>query len=286
MTDILAVVDISSGGNVVSFVCNTKKSSDANYLLDIVHEFEDELNKALFSYELRPILFSDKENIAFVLPSFTASSGMYLLAVPNVSQRAVAFALENGFLGDVLVLGELAEFDRASKRMREDAKLLRDWLLGLYFCFALRGESDDRNFDEFLRLRISSIAEHVGVNTRIVSLGDVRETENFDLGLFSAFVTIMLMLAREYSRDESVLVSISEEGKRLFVSVDFSFDEQAPLYDRGMIAFKGMVERKRVLFETVEKNNTISIRISPIIEDWSLLELKVPDNDEMEFELT
>lgn len=286
MTDILAVVDISSGVNIVSFVCDTKKSFDENALLDIVQSFEADLNKALFSYESRPILLSDEENVAFVLPSFTASSGMYLLAVPNVSQKAVAYALQEGYLGDVLVLGELAEFERASKRMREEAKLLKEWLCGLCFCFSLNSENEDQSFDEFLRLRISSISEYVGVNARIVTVGNVRETENFDLGLFTAFVTVMLMLARDYSRDKSVLISIGEEEQRLFVSLDFSFDGQDPRYDRGMLAFKVMVDRKRVLFETFEKNEAISVKISPIIEDWSLLELKVPDNDEMEFELT
>lgn len=287
LTDSFAVVDITTGGNIVSFVCNPKNSFyTEDNLFDILHGFEDKLNKALFSYESRPILLGDKENIAFVLPNFTASTGMYLVAVPNVSPRSASFAIQSGSLDDILVLGELAAFTRVSKRMREEAKMLKGWLDGSYRCFALRGENDSQVFDEFLRSRISSISEYVGVNARIVTVDKVRENKNFDLGLFLAFVTVMLMFARMRSRDNSVLVSIGEDDHGIFVSVDLSFDSQVLRYDREMLVFKGMVDRKRVLFEAIEKNDSISIKISPIIEDWSLLELKVPDNEETEFELT
>lgn len=210
MTHSLAVIDISSGGNVISCIRNTKNSFDANDLIDITHRFEDKLNKLLFSYESRPILLCDKENIAVVVPSFTASTGMYILAVPNVSARAVSFALRSGMVDDALILGEFAEYTRVSKRMREEAKILRKWIDELCLCFFPPNENESAVFDEFLRSRISSISEHVGVYARIVNVGSVRETENFDLGLFSAFVTVMLILARKYSRDGAALVSIGK----------------------------------------------------------------------------
>ena len=287
LTDSFAVIDLTSGGNVVSFVCNTKNGLRKNDLLDMAHSFEDELNKALLSYESRPILLNAKENIAFVFPSFFASSGMYILAVPNVSQRAVSFAIQSGLLGDVLIFGELSQnVIRASKRTKEEATLLKNWLDGFCTCYAPRNTNDGLSFDRYLRLCIERIAEYVGVHARIVAVDNVSENEKFDVGLFSAFVTVMLMLVRIRSRDESALISIGDDEHGLFVSIDLSLDGDDARYDREMIVFKGMVDRKRVLFEAIEKDAILSVKCSPIIEDWSLLELKVPDNDEMEFELT
>jgi hypothetical protein len=285
ISDNFAIVDLSTGGRILSSVCNIKKSSEA-YGFDIMSDFEAELNKALFSYESRPILLSDKESFAFVVTGFTASSGMYLTAIPDISPRSVAFAIKNKILGDVFVLGELPEFTRVSKRMKEEAQILKEWLCSLESCFGACNENYSSVFDKLLRDRILNIARYVGVNARIVTVEELSGKENFDFGLFLAFVTVMLMLARVRSRDNFAMISIGEDSHGMFVSIDFSFDGQDPRYDRELLVFKGMADRKRVLFEAIEKDEVISVKCSPIIEDWSLLEVKVPDNEEMEFELT
>ncbi len=285
ISDSFAVADLSTGGRILASVCNIKKNSEI-YGFDITDDFKTELDQALFSYENRPILLSGKENIAFVMTGFTASSGMYLVAIPDISPRSVAFSIESGILSDVFVIGELSEYTRVSKRMKEDAQRLSEWLCTLDVCFGPRSENDSTVFDKMLRDRILNIAQYVGVNARIVAVEEVIEKENFDFGLFLAFVTVMLMLAHIRSRDNFAMISIGENDHGIFVSVDFSFDGQDPRYEREVLVFKSMADRKRVLFEAIEKNDAISIKCSPIIEDWSLLEVKVPDNEEVEFELT
>ena len=287
MTDSFAVIDLSMGGHIVLSINNTNEHSKTDeFWVRITQSFEKELNKVIFSYETRPILLSDKESVVFVVTGFTASSGMYLAAAPSVSHKAIAFAVQSDMLGDILVFGELPAFTRVSKRMREEAQLLKEWLCNLERCFGQRGENDSSVFAEMLRDRISYIARYVGVDARTVKVGQIKEKENFDFGLFVSFVTVMLMLVRGCSNDNSVMVSIGEDGHGIFVGVDFYFEDQDLRYTKEMLIFQGMASRKRLLFEAIDKNKAMSIKFSPIIEDWSLLEVKVPDNEETEFELT
>lgn len=281
--DSFAIIDIATGGNVISSVYNTKNPKDT--LFEIAKEFETEINKALFSYESRPIVLCNKENAAFVFSGFTASSGMYLIAIPNVSLRSVAFALNNELFGEVLTFGEFPEITRVSRKMREDAQRLKRWFDIFDLSFRPKTEKGSPVFHELLRSRILNISEFIGVDPRIVTVGQISESEKFDFGLFLAFVTVMLMLARKRSRD-IIMISIGEDSHGIFVNVSFSFQGQNPRYDKEILAFRGMLDRKRVFFEAFERDGSILIQCSPIIEDWSLLGLKTPDGEETEFELT
>lgn len=286
-TDGLAIVDLSTLGNVVSIISESgKRSNIEHFLFDVIPIFEDELQKKIFSYETRTILICDGESFAFIVPSFTFSSGMYILAVPSVSLRAVSFAIKSGMLGDILTLGEIPEYARVSKLARSESHTLKEWLCCFEECFGARLENDHRNSGDIIRERIMSIADFVGVDVRSVIIDDIKETEKFDFGLFTSFITVTLMQVFRRSCDKGAMIKIGSDDHGIFIKVDFKFEKYSPRYDGELVAIKGIADRKRVLFEILEESEKVSVRFFPIIEDWSLLEVKVPDEEEVEFELT
>lgn len=246
----------------------------------------NQLEEMLLLYESAPIALCLPDDIAFVIPSFMRSSGLYIAAIPSLPARSAAWAIENGLLGDIKIIGEPISCKRASVGIREQAEMLSEWLKELLECYGVIDIDTELDLSECIRMRALMIAEHMGISVRAVTVGDIRADERLDLGLFTSFMTVLLASAKLRSSDSSAVISIGEDTHGMYAQIDFLFEGQSPRYDRELVALHGIADRKRILFEVLDTDQSFSVRFSPVIEDWSLLEIKTPDGEELEFELT
>ena len=262
------------------------KCEARDFLKKVDKETINKLEDLLFAYESEPIAIFLNECAAFAVPSFMRAGGLYMIVIPNVSVKAVAFAIDNGMLGDIKVIGEPAGYKYVSGAMRKDARMLSVWLSELRDGYGIIELDGGVPLGELMRKRIQMIAEHIGISARAVTVGEIAEDERLDLALFISFVTVMLLLAKARSCDGSVAVNIGEDSHGAYVRMAFEYDGRTPRYDVEAEILHGIADKKRILFEVIEDEQIFSVRFSPIIEDWSLLEVKLPDDEELEFELT
>lgn len=287
MTDSIAAFWISMRERNVTSRSNGRfKFNARDFLKKADRETINKLEELLFAYESEPIAIFLNDEIAFAIPSFMRAGGLYMIVIPSVSAKAVAFAIDKGMLGDIKVIGEPAGYKYAGGVMRKEARMLSVWLDGIRESYGIIELDDGEPLGKLIRERIQMIAEHIGISARAVTVGEIAEDKRLDLSLLISFVTVMLSLAKARSCDSSAIVTVGEDSHGAYVRIAFEYDGRSPRYDVEAEVLHGIADKKRILFEVLDDEQIFSVRFSPVIEDWSLLEIKTPDDEELEFELT
>ena len=245
----------------------------------------DELKRLILSYETCPIVLSTSCGIAFVIPSFSWSCGLFAIYAPCVYRKAIELAISKNMLGEVRVVGKRVRRIRYSDELFGQAQALSKWLTGMTECYCAIDSRCLENISEFARTRAEKIAEHIGVRIRVLTIGSIKDDERIDMGVFTAFVTIILEFIKARFADARAVISIYENDGVMCSQIEFNADGACLQNEREILLLRSIADKNRIDFMAFSEDGVFKMRFSPVIYDWSLLGIKTPDGEDLEFEL-
>ena len=244
MTDSIAAFWILMRERTVFTRSHGKLKLEAHdFLKKADREIINKLEELLFAYESEPIAIFLNDGVAFAVPSFMRSSGLYMIAIPSVSAKAASFAIDKGMLGDIEVIGEPVSYKYAGGTIKKQAEKLSKWFCEICESYGSIEHEDGRSLGELMRVRIQMIAEHIGASAKAVTVGEISRDERLDLSLFVSFTTVMLSLAKKRSCGGSVAVTVGEVAHGAHVRISFEYEGRSPRYDIEAEVLHGIADK-------------------------------------------
>ena len=103
-----------------------------------------------------------------------------------------------------------------------------------------------------------------------------------DFPLYTAALTILLLLARRFSKDRSARIMLVTKEESPFVTVSFEpvkneLQSDNNRFTKELFEIRSVFQKLKALFYTADDGAVFSVCFSPVRTDWSLLGIKTPD---------
>ena len=243
----------------------------------------DELRAHLLSYSPLPMVVDSTWGTGVVLPWLVPSASLGVLCVPNIPRDVLIRLAKSGVCGEFVMASSTADV-RARMGKKTDAYLptFQAWIDGLRETFACMTFPEERDVREPINTALGEqmlrLSRYVGCPIAQNDHGAVMSYGDFEYPLFTAFVLMVLCLARRVAIDRSAVFSLGMTSFGGTVSVTLAKGEGQNVEDmQELITLRALAERKNMPFSYAEADSLLCIRFSPVSKDWSYLELKSPD---------
>ncbi len=279
----LYLVELSGGLSVIATAGSSRKltrGTDLSEILDF--SVSDALRKYLLSYGEKPIVIPTFIGSALIFPQVFSSSRIFGVVFFKKEKRGtlLRIASAKGFEGRVGFLEETEE-----GRIRKwDEPLAEDLNNVLNIADAIMKNAEMTVFDgapvlvEKLDSLIGILSEIVGISVELHIDEGIVADDGFDRKLFTAFALMMLSLAKSY---HALAVRVRVYQKDFGLTAAFSFESTKPLSrvtSREIAHFNAISDANNMIFECDFKDGVSEITFTPSRKDWSLLELKFPND--------
>ena len=278
------LVELSSLGlSVISATASSRKLTKGADLSDILDfTVSDALRKYLLAYGNRPVVIPTLVGSALILPQVFASSRIFGVVFFKKEKKGalLRIATSDTFEGRVGALGE-AERGRIRKW---DEPLAEDLNRVLCILDDILDRSEVSPLDgyEILEARLGSLfallSDFTGVSVELDIDATAQAGEDFDRKLFAVFALVMLQLAHSH-RASTVNVRIYQKSFGMTVAFSFKCAKQiCRMSSREIAHFNAISDANNMIFECISGDGGVEIAFTPCRKDWSLLELKFPDD--------
>ena len=272
----------------VTAALNAPKS-DPILLSSFTEEQLSEIEKYSRGYTDKPYVIETKDGIYIVIPSMYPSSTACLLLrmdmKPDVFLR-LAKEKPEFFVFSPNISSTPA---RMSKRLDGEQKIFFELCADIertFMCFERFNLSfdDDETVDGYFEQTVA-ISDFLAV-----PIADISVKKSCDgvpikssFALFSAFCTLIMMLARNEAIDRKISVSLDFLGGSVLVDMSFKTDGSISVTNETFL-WDYLASDKKMLFEYYKEDDRFCIRFQPLFIDWSYLGIKQEPNVEMTFE--
>lgn len=136
------------------------------------------------------------------------------------------------------------------------------------------------------------LSEMCGCETEITKEGKLihshleRHAAETDFALYTAALTVLLLLARRFSADRSARINISAKNESPFVMLSFDplKNEEGKQTNSGrftkeLFDIHYVFQKLKALFYVADDRDSFSVCFSPVRTDWSLLGIKNGDGE-------
>lgn len=240
-------------------------------------------------YTDKPYVIEAKKDIYIVLPSmYPSSTACLLLRIDMKPCVLLRFIKEKP---ELFILSPNIESTpaRMSKRLDAEQRIF------LELC-----EDIERTYMGLERFNISFdddetvdgyFEQTVAIsNFLAVPIADISVEKSCDgvpirssFALFSAFCTIIMMLARNEAIDRKISVALKFLGGSALVEMSFKTDGGIAVTNETFL-WDYLASDKKMLFEYYKEGDRFCVRFQPLFIDWSYLGIKQERNADMTFE--
>ena len=277
------VFDIAEGGVFIARRAVSSRRDIGKSVYDIMsREGAEEMIAHLMSHTDVLMFVKTVLGPAIVVPSLVPSCSLGVLVfdtqdtedvfrAARVNKMRAAYSRE-------LIAGRCIRNTKSSLKNAERSALL---ISRLYEVFA--GTHTDQlvsgDITSLLEERIYALSYYVGCPVSVVCDRPIVSVGDLDFSLFVVFVLISLMCARDISPLRDATVTIENNDYGLSVRINIVSEKQSKEKITPIESFRALAYRKRMLFECHWETEGIHTRFSPLSKDWSLLEVKSPDDE-------
>ena len=246
---------------------------------------DDELawvSEQLFSYEMKPILTETAEGqLLVVLPSLMPSCAALVVLVPRLDrQMTLRFLVKRSGIG--FAYGEKIAAEASGRmpgkvaRYEKELALLTEEIRALDASgIAPRVLARSRRIDAFLRKRVATISKMTGCSAELGARCEIKDSECFDFGMFTHFLTVSFLLCRTAALDRCASVDLADDGN---VTVRFLCDKEVlDAASWELQTIEGLAEERLMHFGLELCDGTLCLSLKPRRVDVSYLGLKAKD---------
>jgi hypothetical protein len=136
------------------------------------------------------------------------------------------------------------------------------------------------------------LSEMCGCATEITKEGKLmhssleRPAAETDFALYTAALTVLLLLARRFSADRSARISLCAKNESPFVTVSFDplqneegRQTNSGRFTKELFDIHSVFQKLKALFYVADDRDSFSVCFSPVRTDWSLLGIKNGDSE-------
>ena len=134
------------------------------------------------------------------------------------------------------------------------------------------------------------ISEMCGCEAEITKEGKLtrsftdRCAAEIDFALYTAALTVLLLIARHFCADRSARINICTKDESPFVTVSFEplpnekgQQTDSDRFTKELFDIRSVFQKLKALFYTADEGKNFSVCFSPVRADWSLLGIKTED---------
>lgn len=216
----LWVVDMRGDKRIVACRSPWERRSVGRCLSEFLSSEEiARVSSTLFSYEMKPILTETAEgNLWIVLPSLMPSCTAAIVLIPMLDRKmtlrfltkrsGISFACSESLAAEAA--GRMP--GKVTKHEAELALLLKEIRAFDFHGLAPSVLDKERRIDGFLRRRIEAISRWTGCSAEVEPLGEIKNSECFDFGMFTHFLMTSFLLCRVAALDRCATVGWKKDA--------------------------------------------------------------------------
>ncbi len=257
-------------------------------LADFTDSQISELEEYLCSYTEKPYVIEADGNIYVVIPSMYPSSTYCLLLRMDIEPRTfLRFVRERA---DFFIVSKNVQTEPARMSKRLDAKraeffklctdIERTFMHLERFNLSFNDEETIEGYCE----QVKELSEFLGVpidNFSVSYDGEILSNQN-SFALFTAFCTLVMMLAKNEAAERKINMEISFSEGVVTVSTSFKLLTKIKITNETFL-WEYLAANRKMLFECYNEGDIFFATFQPMFFDWSYLEIKQNRNDESFF---
>ena len=273
-----------------------KKHPQGSSLSDIFDaESQADIRKYLVSFVTKPLLCLSDLGPAIVFNFLYHSTLTVITSLPEIDiNTALDYAAEK----DAFIVA-----DSLKKRVSYNEKnadrskyFILDKILESTHTPLLRAATflplSSKDILDDMLTQTKMLSEMCGCEVEITKEGTLthsssdRSAAETDLALYTAALTVLLLLARRFSADRRARISLCVKNESPFVTVSFDplpngkvQQTNSGRFTKELFDIHSVFQKLKALFYVTDDQNSFSVCFSPVRTDWSLLGIKNGDGE-------
>ncbi len=274
------VYDLDQAGKLIFCCASEHRRKRAEPLFaSLEEEDRGEWYEYLKSYQMLPAVAECCLGTVLVLPYLMPSASLAMVVVPDLKKSDfIKLALRDPrapiLLGKGLRSASLGRLHDAEGELTRAYEELMDMIERCYGHAEFGAHSVPCEIGGVLADRVEFLSRFLGfpiswrVRTKVINYGEVDE------GLFLAYVTVILTMAKQDPTLKQAVFSLEERSYGCSVSVMLNGMKRGKKHPEDLFWMDHLASKKRVLFELTPLPNGLFLKFSPMSMDWSYLGLK------------
>lgn len=274
------VYDLDHAGKLVFCSASAYRREMAENLFDTFEEEErQEWVEYLKSYQMIPAIADSCLGAVVVLPYLMPSSSLAMVVVPQMKRSdLMKLALRDSrspiLLGENIRSVPKGRLHDAKGHLTEKYENFMEQVERCYGHAEFGSHGIPCEIGGILSDRVEAISRFLDVpiswrtRTKVMNYGEVDE------GLFLAYVTVILTMAKDEPSLSGAVFSLEERSYGCSVSVMLDGMRRGRKHPEDLFWMDHLASKKRIVFELTKLPDGLFLKFSPMSRDWSYLGLK------------
>ena len=273
---------------------NDEKHPHGSSLSDLFDaDSQAEIKKYIVSFVSRPLLVASHSGPAIIFNFLYHSTLTLITSFPEIDiNTALCYAKETESLIIAESLKDRVSYDE--KGADRSKYFILDKILESTHTPLLKAETFipllSKDILEDMLTQAKMISEMCGCEAEITKEGKLTRSSTdrcaaeIDFSLYTAALTVLLLLARHFSINRSARINIFTKDESPFVNVSFEpvkngdgLQTDNNRFTKELFELRSVFQKLKALFYTSDDGEIFSVRFSPVRTDWSLLGIKNED---------
>ncbi len=276
------IFNLADGCKYVTYIMCPKRKRLGNSVYDIMTNRDAaEMLDHMMSYTETPMFVNTTLGVALAIPSITPSSSFGVLLFPDIgADNALRIAMRSGY--DVRFGASLTEEKhwRISPTCIERQQSCEELFSLIENAFFRTAKDNllDGNITHMLEQKIYALSYLTSCPAELICIEPTTAVGSFDMGLFTAFVLTMFLIARRVCPHHQVMVILDNTPHGTAVRTSMVTTGISFVNMPAIEYWKELTARKHMDFDVQRTAQVLHTKLIPVCFDFSVLGLK-SDND-------